>query len=151
MSFGNLNCVILGTRQKGCYESVIPMAENIKEFDYVKIGQTKKGNNKIVKTKNKKGWLAILSCVSNNLLRRGEVQVPSSHIDNINIIAGGNFPKAPEFLVEIKDETPVIIINSNGVEDFLWFGKNAVKQYLTWEELCLHDFSDVYYELKFKK
>jgi hypothetical protein len=117
MSFGDQNCVVLGTRGKNNWEQVITCGEGIEPDSFVHVVKSKRGKAKIIKSKNKSGWLVRFETSYNMFL------IDSESLDKHRIVAIGksNHGKIKEVLLSIPDKTTIFVFNDD-VNTKLYFG-----------------------------
>jgi hypothetical protein len=148
LSFGELNCIMLGTEGRGRKLTIVPMASNIGESDSVKIVPSTTGRPKIVKGDSpENGWIARIDtegCYTRNTQGYASVMLPGL----VNVIANGygaygdagRIGNWDDMLLEIPDNTMIRVYPSGGESKrpsyYLWFGTEEVIQ-LSSEEFDL--------------
>lgn len=135
----------MGQIWRGRKYTIIPA--EISDQLFVEIGLSKSGKPRIVTSDSSKDWLAFLSsegCYTRGTYR--SVYVPENQTSNVKVVASGYGAYGAawrtgefwEFLLEIQDETFVLVKPSGGEHKipayWLYFGKTEVKQ-LRQEEL----------------
>jgi hypothetical protein len=116
-SWGEMQCLALGEEGRGRKRVIIPFHASFDEeaSDY-EIGQTRKGNPKIIRTgKSSEGWIARINCYYTYTRNtRGYYEIIAGNVEEITVGFGafgtaGRIGSWDDALVTVKPPFPAII------------------------------------------